>query len=165
MSIQKELDPLSALRGKIVRVLPAEEVNGRFVGKQGYVSEITPDEDPNGPIGVQFPRKYKYLFDYPNSPETIVRFQPEELQIESCWEPLTVPEEAEALFGNMHSQVCWTNRPFWPGIEVCQHQECSNRALLLILVNNWGTVSQFRVCSEHAVWHGRNCDGFPAKQA
>jgi len=150
--------------GDIVTVLGPAGIAGRFMDKQGYVAEVNEDGNPDGPIGLQFPAWYEYLFVYPDGPDTIVRFQESELRVDKCWTPLDIPTQTKLLFGNMHQVVYWSNRPFLPGKEVCQHKGCPHKATLQILVNCWGTVSQFRVCSEHACWHGRNCDGFPVRE-
>lgn len=151
-------------KGNIVTILQQKEIDGRFVGKQGYVAEVKEDGNPDGPIGVQFPAWYKHLFCYPNKPDTIIRFQESELRVDKCWMSLDVLAQAELLFGNMHSVVYWNNRPFIPGVEICQHEGCDKKSTLQILVNCWGTVSQHQVCSDHAVYHGRNCDGFPCRK-
>jgi len=150
--------------GDIVTILQEKVVDGRFVGKQGYVAEIKEDGNPDGPVGIQFPSWYKYLFDYPDKSDKIVRFQESELQVDKCWIPLDVPTQAELLFGNQCNVVYWDNRPFIPRVEICHHEGCDKMSTLQILVNCWGTVSQHRVCSSHAFYHGRKCDGFPCKK-
>jgi len=56
--------------------------------------------------------------------------------------------------------------PFVPGSQ-CQHQGdgngCPQTATSRILVNIWGTIAEYEVCDDHASFHGKLLDDFPAR--
>src|SRR3989339_731536 len=131
----------------------------RFCGLQGVVVEIKEDGDEDGPIGVRFPsrHKYKFLFDYPNKPDSIVQFKRNELRVDDFFIPLTVEEEVEGLFGD----VWVVNTPKMPlisGDSECMHEGCKSKAYFRIFFNVWGCVETAYVCGEHASFHGKLVD-------
>lgn len=159
-----------------IQLDPEKYFNNLYQGKQGEVMVIADDEHKDGPIGVKFPAWYEivdpHFFDnqrFTNTVEdndSVIRFERNELRVDSGWRQPEIPDEqlCDLLFG----RSMWHTRynlkaPFIPGYRVCQYKDCSKKAFLRIIVNCWGVITEYDVCSEHAVWHGRNCDGFPAK--
>ncbi len=152
------------LVGSIVTVvLP----NTRFTGKQGRVSVIVEDGNEDGPIGLVFPGYYKHLFDFPNGPNTVVRFTVEDLRLNTRDDKQDINSEqiCDVLFGRrMWSIIYSIEQPLMIGFNECMHEACKKLVAARIMVNCWGTVSEVDVCKQHIDWHGRNCDGFPFKR-
>lgn len=149
--------------GNIVRVV-SEYVDGRFFGKQAEVIEIRDDKHEDGPLCLRFPKWYKNLFSYPDKPETIVRFQINEVEPCHDWDKISIKQELNLIFGTMWYYYRSKKHPFTLGYSDCDYDGCSDRALIRGYVNCHGTVSIVDLCKKHLEWHGRNCDTFPHKK-
>jgi len=159
-----------------IRLNPEKYPNSPFQGKQGEVVLIANDENHDGPIGVSFPDWYeiadrdffRFLRDYGLREKTeVIRFEGNELEIEADWRQPEISDER--LCDLLFDQSMWHTRRvlrrlFIPGFYECMYEECEKKAFFRILVNCYGVVVDFDVCPEHAIWHGKSCDGFPAKK-
>jgi len=152
---------------KINDIVTVVHPEWRFTGKQGQVVEIVEDGNEDGPIGVRFPEYYSHLFAYPDKPDTIVRFQISDLKRNTRDDPqdINLRQLGGILFGSSmwHTIYC-LGKPLMIGFTDCMHEGCSEKALVRIMVNCFGTVCEADVCKEHFEYHGRNCDGFPFKK-
>ncbi len=137
----------------------------RFTGKQGVVVNILNDGNPDGPIGVRFPEYYKFLFDFPNKPDTVIRFTEADLKKNTRDDKQDITQEqlCDVLFGKMWHSIYSLKRPLMIGFRDCTHKNCSNKVAMRIMVNCHGTVQEIDVCKNHVEYHGRNCDDFPHK--
>lgn len=136
-----------------------------FFEKQGVIVEIQDDGNKDGSIGVQFPPWKKYLFQYPDGPDTIVRFEKSDLRKD---ERLILPDHeqtAELLFRGLAVwEVRWPKMPLVPGRTECMHEGCEKKAWFEAWVNIWGVVHIFYVCGDHASYHGKATEDFPEKE-
>ncbi|MEX0918476.1 MAG: hypothetical protein WDZ85_00690 [Candidatus Paceibacterota bacterium] len=148
--------------GSIVRVINDAF---RFFGYQGVVVKIAHDENPDGPVGVQFPTWYGRIFDYPDPLNSVVRLDVNDLRVEERFDEIPLDVFLKRLFGRMG---VWTvNRPSYPlipGDTECMHEGCEEKAWFAILVNVFGAVTEFYTCPDHTHYHGVCCDGFPMKK-
>lgn len=159
--------------GSIVTVQldPQKYANSKFQGKQGEVVLIADDGNKEGPVGVKFPGWYKIIdwqfFDFDLPRDAVVRFEKNELRVDERWRQPEISDQllCDLLFGRSMWHTRYVSKePFIPGYRECQHESCKKPAILRILVNCWGVVSDWDVCAEHAAFHGRNCEEFPAKK-
>jgi hypothetical protein len=137
-----------------------------FTDKQGVIVEIKEDGNPEGPIGVRFPSYYEYLFNYPNSPDTVVRFLPSDLQKNTRDDGQNISDEqlCNVLFGkDMWHSINHLPTPLMIGFQACTHKDCEQVVVARAMINCHGSVYEVDVCRIHSSWHGSNCDSFPCE--
>lgn len=146
--------------GNIVTVVHPDWI---FTDKQGVVVEIVEnDGNKDGPIGVQFPTWYGRLFDYPDNPTTVIRFEAEDLQLNESFRKIPLDDFLKRLFGKMGVWSSWEpTLPLMPGDSDCMYEGCAKKAYFEAWVNVWGAARKFYFCGEHACYHGRCSDDFP----
>lgn len=139
--------------------------DSRFYGKQGRVDVADGGHQPDGPIGLFFPKYYSGLFDHFDK-LGLIYFKRNELRKNGRGDPQDVDlrQLCDILFGkSMWSMVLQLDSPLMIGFTKCAG--CDKTVVARIMVNNHGTVSEIDVCADHSKYHGRNCDGFPLKKS
>lgn len=150
--------------GDIVTII---HPNWRFTGKQGKIVEIINDGNEEGSIGVCFPKYYQFLFDHPDNANTVLRFEVSDLQKNSRddKQDITVAQLCDMLFGShMWHSIYVINQPLMIGFSDCMLRGCDSQAIMRIMLNCHGTVSEVDVCREHLGYHGCNADGLAFKK-
>ena len=131
--------------GHIVKIIDAELFGYE---EKVEVVEIKEDNNPDGPIGVHFEEDMPWPSYSNHESDNVIRYQRNQLQFFSTeWDLET---KANRLFGShgwyMTQQLI---KPLNPRLN-CRYKDCKNLREKRVLINCWGTVCEFDVCSSHA---------------
>ncbi len=129
-----------------------------FTELQGIVVAIVDDGDEDGSIEVQFGKEYKDSGHYWSENTLRVRFEEEDLRVDSCWSATTL---AERLFKGRWHHVYEAPYPFTVGCD-CQILACPEKAISRGICNVWGSIVTLDLCEGCTkLYHGMCGDSVP----